>query len=272
MAADTPQSKSDRREAARRQAVALKQAQLKKEARVRRITLLSIAAGVLLVVGLGVLVVTQGIKKESVDLNATAPVTATGVNGGIPFGQDGVAGTQNEGAITVEVYSDFLCSYCAVFEQTNLATLDEFRQSGEITLVLHPLSMLSRGSQTAYSSRAASAFAYLADNAPEYALEFNSALFANFPAQSSDGLSDDDLVRIATQVGVPEAVAAASVGGDFVAWTLKIVDDAAANTEVAGDEGRLGTPTVLIDGKRYPGDPSNPDQFRAALTEAVAGG
>ena len=66
----------------------------------------------------------------------------------------------------VAVYSDYLCPICGVFEQTNGATLDELRQSGEIVLEYHPVSILDRKSGgTAYSTRSATAAALVAATA-----------------------------------------------------------------------------------------------------------
>ncbi|GAA2236317.1 hypothetical protein GCM10010401_05430 [Rarobacter faecitabidus] len=267
--AGNPSSKSDRRESARAKAAALRDEQLRREARGRRITLLSIVIGLLLVVALVGYIVVSGNKKTTVDPNAAAPPTATGVNGGIPFGSDGTAGSVNDGAINVEVYADFLCPWCARFEAANTGILDEYRVAGDITLVMHPLSMLSGGSKTAYSSRSASAFAYVTVHAPDKALAFNTILYAEQPAESGSGLSDDEIVDLAKQAGVPDDVAAASVSNEYADWAITLASQAAANAAVTGGTGQLSTPTILIDGVKYAGGPEDTEAFRAAIDAAL---
>ncbi|GAA2236292.1 thioredoxin domain-containing protein [Rarobacter faecitabidus] len=270
--AGIPPSKSDRREQAREKAAALRAEQLKREARGRRITLLSIIVGLVIVAGLIAFVVISGNKKVNVNPDASAPTTAVGINGGISFGADGVAGTSNDGAIVVETYLDFLCPWCAKFEAENTANLDEFREAGEITLVVHPISMLSGGDKTAYSSRAASAFAYVADNAPDKALAFSTALYTNQPPETGDGLSDDEIVDLAKGAGVPEDVAKAAVGNQFADWAILQYQEAAARTELLDAQSRFTTPTIVIDGEKFTGNATSADEFRAALETAIAGG
>ncbi|SNS62243.1 Protein-disulfide isomerase [Micrococcales bacterium KH10] len=272
MAANTQQSKSDRREAARQQAAALKQAQLKKEARVRRITLLSIIVGILVIGALIFTIVTQGNNKGNVDPEAAGPATATAVNNGIPYSADGVAGTENEGAVTVEIVSDYLCPWCARFEQTNLSTIEEFRDSGDITVITHPVAILNRGNLNGYSVRAAAAYAYVAQEAPEQAWAFNNLLFASQPTESGSGLTDDQLVELAKQAGVPDDVAAASVNETFRDWIVNHTEAISSMETARDDQGNFSTPTILINGERYAGSPVEAEEFRTAIEEAIAAG
>lgn len=266
MAASQQQSKTDLRAAAREKAAALRAEQLKKEARVRRITLLAIIVGILLVGALIAVIVMNGNSRSGVDPQAAGPTTATGPNGGIPFDAAGVAGQSNEDAVTVEVYADFICPACGSFEQTYQSTLDELREAGDITVVLHPLSMLSRGQKAHYSSRSTSAFGYVAQYAPDKALAFNTILFENQPSESS-GLTDDQIVELAKQAGVPDDIAEASVGGEFVDWSLNNYTNAASNENLVDEQGRFSTPTVVINGVKWDGK----SDLRTAIEEAVNG-
>ena len=147
-------------------------------------------------------------------------------------------------------------------EQTNGATLDELRQSGEIVVEYHPVSILDRASGgTAYSTRSATAAVLVAAQAPEAFVEFHNALFTNQPAETSDTpyLTDAQLADIARTAGVPDAVAATIESGEYlgtqtdaagkpldqtyVPWVL------AATEQASKDLGQLGTPTIVIDGK-----------------------
>ncbi|EYR62115.1 DSBA oxidoreductase, partial [Actinotalea ferrariae CF5-4] len=91
-----------------------------------------------------------------------APPGAT-ADGAIVVGPDGVAGSAegaDADAVTVKVYSDFLCPFCQLFEQTNGPVLADLRSAGDVVTEYHLVSILDRaaaGSQ--YSTRAAAAAA-----------------------------------------------------------------------------------------------------------------
>src|SRR5699024_1409638 len=108
-------------------------------------------------------------------------------SGGIPVSAEGVAGSTSgvaDDAVQVDVYSDFMCPFCSLFEQTNGELLAELRESGDIALTYHPVAILDRFSEgTAYSTRAVTAAALVADQAPESFVALNDLLFANQPAE-----------------------------------------------------------------------------------------
>jgi len=189
-------------------------------------------------------------------------------NGGIPVGASGVAGADvPSDAVVVDVYLDYMCPYCAMFESINAATLAALRADGTVVVVYHPVSILDRLSMgTGYSTRAATAAALIADQAPETFDAFNTAMFANQPGESTEGLTDAAIADIAVASGVPEEVAATIAssayltgGGSFVPWVT------AATQQAALDLGRLATPTVVIDGATFAGDWSAP----GVLADAV---
>jgi len=258
---DSGLSKKDRQEAARAKAFELKKQQQQREARARLITLVSVVVGLALVVVLVVVIVKQGTKDAAV--TSAGPVTATATNGGIPFGKGGTAGTSNEDAVDVAVYVDFMCPACGQFESTNTANLDEMREAGDITLTMHPIAILDRLSQgTQYSTRAASAFSYVADKDPEHALAFSKQLFANQPEENSTGNTDEQLVGFAKAAGVPDDIAEASVKGAFTDWVTQSTDVATA-TESLQTSGQFSTPTIVLNGTKYDGNWSDADTFKS---------
>src|SRR5690606_13330553 len=92
----------------------------------------------------------------------------------------------------------------------------------EITLEVFPIAIqdnLSQGTQ--FSSRAASALYCVAENAPEAALPFQENIFRNQPGQGSSGLTDEQLITLAEQVGADAAADCITAGTyiDFVADT-----------------------------------------------------
>lgn len=256
-------TKTQRRDEARAAALKLREQQQRTAKRQRTIAIAAAVGGVIVLAVLIWTILAQGRPSTLADV-ALRPAGST-LSGGIPVGADGVAGstaTPAADAVVVAVYSDYLCPICGVFEQTNGATLDQLRQSGEIVLEYHPVSILDRASGgTAYSTRSATAAALVAAEAPEAFVDFHNALFTNQPAETSDTpyLTDTQLADIARTAGVPDAIAATIESGEYlgtqadaagkpldqtyVPWVL------AATEQASKDLGQLGTPTIVIDGK-----------------------
>lgn len=199
--------------------------------------------------------------------DVVAPASAH-ADGGIPVGPGLVAGTDSgPGAVVVDVLFDYRCPYCADFEAVVGPELTRLADSGAITLVYRPVSFLDERAEGSrqYSTRAATAAAIVADRAPAHFVAFHEALMANQPGQG-EGPSDADIAEVARAAGVPEDVvgqlAETATGTErtFARW----VHAATAR----GDEllGGLTTPSMLIDGERWPG----PDQDRALVLDADA--
>ncbi len=208
MAPNANLPKADRREAARLQAAALKEAQLKREARARVITFGSIIVGLLIIAALIFWIVAAGGKKsdaaKQISGNVTAPTIAA-ADGAITFGKDLTAGTTNEGGAKLALYFDYMCPACGSFESTNAANIEELVKSGDVTFEAHPISILDRLSNgSEYSTRAAAAFAYVAENSPANAWAFHTLLYANQPAENSEGLTDEQLGQYAVEAGAPQ--------------------------------------------------------------------
>jgi protein-disulfide isomerase len=161
--------------------------------------------------------------------------------------------------VTVAIYYDYLCPACGAFEQANGDELDRLVEEGTTNIELRPISFLDGQSQgTQYSTRTANAIATVADGAPEQVWEFHRALYANQPEEGTEGLSDDEIAQIATEAGVPSAIADRFTDGTYEGWV-------AAATEASAEAGVEGTPTVLVDDEVFEGDVYTP----GALTEAI---
>ena len=257
-------TKTQRRDEARAAALKLREQQQRTAKRQRTIAIAVAVGGVIVLAVVIWTIFAQGNRSSVADV-ALRPAGST-LSGGIPVGADGVAGSTatpaTADAVVVAVYSDYLCPICGVFEQTNGATLDQLRQSGEIVVEYHPVSILDRSSGgTAYSTRSATAAALVAAQAPEAFVDFHNALFTNQPVETSDTpyLTDVQIADLARTVGVPDAVAATIESGEYlgtqadaagkpldqtyVPWVL------AATEQASKDLGQLGTPTIVIDGK-----------------------
>lgn len=199
---------------------------------------------------------------EAVTGTPGAPAGAN-ADGGIVVGVDGV-GRYTAGAPVVQVYSDYLCPYCARFEAANGAMLEDLRASGQVTVVYHPVAFLDRFSDgTRYSTRAAQAVAVVADAAPASFTAFHAALLAEQPAENTPGLTDDRIAQVALTAGVPKDVAGTFIEGRFTEWV------GTASQRAVTDAGVPGTPTIVVDGEVFEGDWRDPSALRAAILAAA---
>jgi protein-disulfide isomerase len=286
-----------RRQAAREEAARLRREQ---ESRARRARILAIGGLGVAVVVLAVVVtlvlrnasatreayddVVYGGAAQGVVAPALADVTAPAPaddSGGVPVSADGV-GSTGDAPVQVTVYLDFMCPFCGRFESVNGPMLAERVAAGDIAVTYHTLSILDRQSAgSAYSTRAANAAAVVADRAPEHYPDFVTALFADQPAEGTIGLTDAEIADRAREVGVPQDVTdeftattdgtSATADGDEADGTWRTYAPwVAALTQQAGtDLGELRTPTILIDGQPFTGDPTAPGALEAAIDAAV---
>ncbi|MCC2027955.1 thioredoxin domain-containing protein [Microbacterium sp. YMB-B2] len=188
------------------------------------------AAVVVVLVALGGLVVFLNNQATS---PGTAPKSAI-VNeetGAITFGT---------GDTEIDTFVDFMCPICGDFEDTYGAALQDAAANDDITLNLHPISILDRYSQnTEFSTRAAASVYCVAAEAPDSTLDYFNLLFENQPAENTPGLSDEELAAFADQVGAG-AAADCIADGTYKRFV----------TSQTNQHDIQGTPTVEIDGER----------------------
>ncbi|WP_229073122.1 thioredoxin domain-containing protein [Actinoplanes sp. DH11] len=179
---------------------------------------------------------------------------------------DGTAFAVGNGPVTVDVYEDFLCPACANFEKASGATLQEMATASKITLRIHPVAILDRFSNgTEYSTRSAGAAAAAAEEGKF--LELHNVLYANQPAENSDGLSNDKIVELAKSVGLTSETFATAVNeGTYKAWATKA-------TEKFSDRDFTGTPTIVVNGTQLtgPGDTVPTTELLTQTIEKAAG-
>ncbi|MBD9698129.1 thioredoxin domain-containing protein [Flavimobilis sp. GY10621] len=264
------------RDAARNLAATMRAEQAAREKRVKIITISAFGVAVAALVAA---IIWAVIASRPAELPEPAPLATPSVaaeSGGISLGKDGVAGTANEGAPVVDVYLDYMCPWCGVFEETNSALLTELREAGDITLVVHPVTILDRlSSGTAFSTRSAAAAVYVAEKAPEHFDAFNTAMFAKQPEENSKGLTDREIADIAKSVGVPADVVDGIANLDsykqFARWVGSQTEKASADTKLHTQDGIFSTPTIVVGGTKFEGDWRNEQQFRAAIDAAKQG-
>jgi protein-disulfide isomerase len=219
-------------------------------------------AGVVVILGLLAAIAFVVVRAASGD-DSPAPagevVTPSGADadGGVLVGSA-------DAPVTVTVYYDYMCPACGAFEQVNGTELDRLLEEGTAQVELHPISFLDRTSQgTRYSTRAANAFATVADGAPDQVWAFHEALYADQPEEGTEGLSDEEIATIARDAGVPDAVVEEFAELRYEGWVAEV-------TEKAFDSGISGTPTVLIDGEPFDGDLYQSGPLTSAVEAAAA--
>jgi protein-disulfide isomerase len=175
----------------RAQAKRVVQEQLAKERR-RRVTLwtsLGVVA-LLIVVGLIGWGVAAG-QESGKTANLTTPSVAV---------DEGTAFAVGTGPVKIDIYEDFICPACGQFEAGAASTIDQLVAANKVTVQYHPIAILDRASSTEYSTRSAAASAAAAQGG-KFA-EYHRALFANQPQEGSTGLTDEQILQIASSAGV----------------------------------------------------------------------
>lgn len=193
------------------------------------------AAVVVVVVVIGALVVAMN--RQALAL-AESPATAA-VNeetGAIAFG---------DGDNVVDEYVDFMCPYCGQYYASYGEDMAKAVKDGDITLNLHPISILDGASQgTMYSTRAANAAYCVADDNPDAVYPFFDALFGNQPKENTAGLDDDEILKYAKQAGASDGVKACMDDGTYDDFVTARTQEIPANP----DTGQVSTPAITRNG------------------------
>jgi protein-disulfide isomerase len=150
-----------------------------------------------------------------------------------------------DGSDSLATYIDFMCPVCGNFEKTYGSSIQGLVDDGSITLDIHPISILDRASQgTQYSTRAANAMYCVAVADADASLPFLQAMFANQPAESTPGLTDEQILGIAAGVGVTGIDSCVNDG-----TYSKYVTTMTAETPIQPGAQGIGTPTIAVNGK-----------------------
>lgn len=174
-----------------------------------------------------------------------------------------IAVGEPDAPVTVSIYFDYICPACGAFEEANSAELDRMVEEGEANVELRPISFLDSTSQgTEFSTRAANALATVTAESPEHVWAFHQGMFANQPQEGTGGLNDGQIAEIAREAGVPDEVTDMFEDRTYEPWVADV-------TEKAFDSGVEGTPTILIDGETFTGDPYTTGPLSEAVSAAA---
>lgn len=253
MMSNSNQTKKQRNEAARLKAAQLRAEQ---EAKSRRMRTLVVTITVLVITALvvGVVIVVQNARRDI----AAAAAGPAGLSdkGGHIVGPESAT-------VTVTIYADYLCPNCKTFEDENMAQLDQYVKDGTVKLEFVPVSILDRLSNgTEFSTRAASSAYCVIESDPDLFQAYNTTLFANQPAENSDGLPTAQLAQIAQTTGVSQAGQDCITAEKYKGFVTK-------NTDDASKDGMGGTPYVLVNGEQV--KEWSAENMKAAIDKALAG-
>jgi protein-disulfide isomerase len=185
---------------------------------------------------------------------------------GIPYTPEDAGSTvKSKGEpVSVELYEDFQCPACLSFEQQSSTFLHQQVESGAITITYRPFSFLDEngGSTNEYSHRSTNvALCVLDASGVKDYVKMHDYLYANQPAEGTDGPTDKELVAAVKSNDITTADIQSCVDTSrFVPW----IDKA---KEVGSDKGVSSTPTVKVAGKTI--ENPNPQTLQAAITAAA---
>lgn len=156
--------------------------------------------------------------------------------------------------VTIDLYADALCPICGQFERQYGQQISQAVDEGKLTVNLHMLNFLDKGSFSQdYSSRAAGALLCVAQNqgsTPGLVLSYYTALFAEGTQPEEQGttdLSNAQLADLAKGLGADDTTTNCISSGASVAT-------AQANASASSDTlksviGGVATPSVIHDGQ-----------------------
>lgn len=210
-------TKNERRAEAREQARLAREAEKKREKRNRLYIQGGVVLGIIAVLAVVGLVLTQSLKPAG-------PGPANMASGGAIFGKDLKVVTgpalddqsadrvapkvdREKLPLDVSVYVDYMCPACGSFEQQNGAMLENYVGSGDIQLQVFPINFLDSTSLgTKYSTRAANAFSCVVDQQPDAAFALHTRLLSPEvqPQEGTTGLDDKELLKQAIAAGAKD--------------------------------------------------------------------
>ena len=159
----------------------------------------------------------------------------------------------------IDVYVDYQCPACRIFEIINGGYLNEVIAQKKAKVVFHPMTFIGPESILAANSAACAAD-------ENKFVDMNLALFQNqSDSENSGKWSSEYLVELGKSIGINSGAFETCVNdGKYIKWTSNVAA-ASAKADVNG------TPTIFVNGKQLDRNTEYGDQakFRAAL---AAGG
>ncbi|WP_028937156.1 thioredoxin domain-containing protein [Pseudonocardia spinosispora] len=206
----------------------------------------ALIAGIVVVVLFAVAVGFGVYRAQSKATEAAGAVPPAATTTGVPVGKP-------DAPATVDIYLDFQCPVCRIYEETVGPAIDSLIANGSAKVIYHPLAFLDQASSDQYSTRSSSA-AGCASQANVFP-QFAKLLYANQPPEGGAGLPDSQLIALGKQAGAPDSFAQCVTNKTYKGWSAKLTDE-------ASKAGVNATPTVMVNGKKI-------GNTEAELREAV---
>lgn len=217
-------------------------------------------------------VVTTSNKKATEGAVIQPEVSAQAAAPDYPVTRDGAVAVVGESSakVTLDVYADFLCPFCARFEKTYGKAMEEQVRAGELRVRYHMVPLLNNQSDPpGYSLDSANAGLCTADAGRFPA--FMSTLYARQPEEGARGYDNAQLIRLGNDLGVtsPDFTTCVESGRydqDIQANYQRITGLTYLHTEFPDGRKGFATPTVAVGEKKV--DISDPNWLNSLLNAA----
>jgi Protein-disulfide isomerase len=247
--------KAERR-ATREKIRAQREQELRREQRRRQVTITLSVIGVLVLI-VGIVALWQSTRNRSeVYAGELAPISRTG-QGDVVMAKPGVEKP------VLDIYEDFQCPYCKLFEESSGDTVKRLAAEGKVKVVYHPITLFSNEPLKGNSLRAATALRCVPGGRPW--MNLHDRLFAEQPAEGTVGFAVDQMVAWGKEAGVTDPGFEQCVRGQRdAAQQLTYSAETIKNDKVEG------TPLVRLDGKDLGDAAYVPGELEKAVLDAQA--
>jgi len=255
---------ANRSKAARSRRAELEAKRLAQKQKERRIRIIATVSGLVVVAAIAIVTV-LALQQRTTGEQLTPTHSATGYEG-----NDGLSlnTTVNEGAPTLDIYSDFQCPNCKILEDALSDTIKEIIDDGSAKIVFHNMTFLDQVNSTTNleSSTRATVGAACAD-LQGYYLDYFTEVFANQPETEGDGY-DDTLPRetIPATIGLADDALTQFQACYNDQQTLDFVDGVNAQ---ASEAGVTSTPQYHLNGEDITNTLGNSSDIPAALKKLI---
>lgn len=159
--------------------------------------------------------------------------------------------------VTLIVFSDYQCPYCARWHEETLPLMMERAQAGELRIEWRDLNIFGeaseRASRASYAAALQGAF-----------WDYHDELYPGGEIRRPDGLTDEALVALAVELGLDTEQFAEDMS------SAQTQEQVRQNAQLGLDLGAYSTPTFVLGGQPLVG--AQPSQvFVEAVDEALAG-
>ena len=158
--------------------------------------------------------------------------------------------------VTMVVFSDYQCSFCASWNQDTLPIMMDYVESDQLRIEWRDLNVF--GPESEQASKAAYAAAL-----QDAFWEYHDELFADGDIRDPAELSEEALVELAAELGLDTEQFTTDMQSDQVAEQVLI------NQQLGTDLGAYSTPSFIVDGQPMVGAQPT-DVFVNAVDEALA--